>query len=60
VLSQPLRALDADGFVARIVHAWADGGVLRRVDYALTDRGRALVPALDALAAWGAEHLDGP
>ncbi|AKS40603.1 winged helix-turn-helix transcriptional regulator [Wenzhouxiangella marina] len=29
----------------------------RRVDYRLTERGRALMPALIALAQWSGEHL---
>ncbi|PAP76060.1 winged helix-turn-helix transcriptional regulator [Rubrivirga marina] len=60
MLSQQLRALEADGLVSRTAHTRADGGVPRRVDYTLTPKGDALVPALGALAAWGGEHLDGP
>jgi DNA-binding HxlR family transcriptional regulator len=29
----------------------------QRFEYALTDAGRALVPVLDALLAWGLEHV---
>ena len=56
VLATQLRALEADGLVLRTVHARGDGGVPRRVDYALTPRGEALVPALNALADWAREH----
>ncbi len=51
VLVQQLRQLEADGLVRRTVHAQ----VPPRVDYALTDMGRKLLPILDALDAWGEE-----
>ncbi|MEM1042617.1 MAG: helix-turn-helix domain-containing protein [Bacteroidota bacterium] len=56
MLGQQLRALAADGLVERTVYA----EVPPRVDYALTAQGRALTPALSALADWGVAHLDGP
>jgi DNA-binding HxlR family transcriptional regulator len=28
------------------------------VSYALTDRGRALMPALEQISLWAREHLD--
>lgn len=48
MLIQQLRQLEADGVVARIVHAQ----VPPRVEYHLTDWGQALCPALDALLHW--------
>lgn len=48
VLAQQLRQLESDGLVSRIVHAQ----VPPKVEYALTDWGQALCPALDALLAW--------
>jgi DNA-binding HxlR family transcriptional regulator len=48
VLTQRLRELEADGFVAKL--GVAKSGPTR---YALTNRGRSLAPALEALYAWG-------
>lgn len=52
VLSQQLRQLEADGVVRRITrdHATSAGG------YQLTEFGRTLRPALNALANWGKIH----
>jgi len=44
-----LRELVASGVIARTYYA----EVPPRVEYALTDRGRALRPAIDALKRWG-------
>jgi len=44
-----LRELEAAGVISRTVYA----EVPPRVEYALTDRGRALRPAIDALRRWG-------
>ncbi len=51
-LTKQLRELEADGIVARTVHAV----VPPRVDYALTDKGQRLREAIMALRAWGAVH----
>ena len=51
-LTKQLRELEADGIVRRHVHAV----VPPRVDYSLTDKGRALEPAIQALRAWGMVH----
>lgn len=48
MLIQQLRQMEADGVVRRIVHAQ----VPPKVEYALTDWGQALCPALDALLKW--------
>lgn len=48
-----LRALEADGLVQRTQYP----EVPPRVEYALSETGRTLVPHLDALARWSAEHL---
>lgn len=53
VLTEQLRRLEADGLIYR--EEIADGGrVLSRYGY--TPQGRSLVPALDALGAWGIRH----
>lgn len=56
LLSTRLKELEADGLVRRVARAGAD----RSVVYTLTPRGRALQPALDALARWGAADLHQP
>lgn len=48
MLIQQLRQMEVDGVVRRIVHAQ----VPPKVEYALTDWGQALCPALDALLKW--------
>ncbi|HEV7164003.1 MAG TPA: helix-turn-helix domain-containing protein [Gammaproteobacteria bacterium] len=52
VLSQQLRQLEGDGVIKRRV--MDTPGV--RVEYELTDFGRTLRPALNALASWGKAH----
>src|SRR2546422_9898731 len=50
MLIQQLRQMENDGMVRRIVHHQ----VPPKVEYALTDWGQALCPALDALLKWAA------
>jgi DNA-binding HxlR family transcriptional regulator len=50
MLIQQLRQMENDGIVRRIVHHQ----VPPKVEYGLTDWGRALCPALDALLKWAA------
>jgi DNA-binding HxlR family transcriptional regulator len=50
MLIQQLRQMEDDGMVRRIVHHQ----VPPKVEYALTDWGQALCPALDALLKWAA------
>ena len=52
-LTNQLRELEADGLVARTVHA----EVPPRVEYSLTPLGRSLEPILLALKHWGDAHL---
>jgi DNA-binding HxlR family transcriptional regulator len=54
LLSRRLRELESEGVVRRAVH---DGNP-PRVSYGLTDKGRALGPAIAELAAW-ARHWNG-
>lgn len=49
MLSLQLRELEADGIVSRTVFP----EVPPRVEYELTKEGKTLIPALDAIAAWG-------
>jgi DNA-binding HxlR family transcriptional regulator len=50
MLSQQLRHMERDGIVHRTVYP----EVPPRVEYALTEWGQALCPALDALLRWAA------
>lgn len=53
VLRNHLRELAADGIIER-----HDAGTLPlEVTYSLTDHGRSLGPALQALCAWGTDEL---
>ena len=53
MLTRQLRELEEDGLINRTVHA----AVPPRVDYALTPLGESLAPVIDALQAWGAQHV---
>lgn len=50
-LTDRLRELEQSGVITRTVYPV----VPPRVEYALTDKGEALRPVVDAMAAWGAE-----
>ncbi|WP_426699842.1 winged helix-turn-helix transcriptional regulator [Rhodanobacter sp. Col0626] len=52
VLAQQLRQLEADGVIQRIVRE----DLPNAGGYRLTDFGRTLRPALNALANWGKTH----
>lgn len=52
MLIQQLRQLERDGVVQRIVHHQ----VPPKVEYCLTEWGKALCPALDAILVWAAER----
>ncbi len=52
MLIQQLRQMETDGIVRRIVHHQ----VPPKVEYGLTDWGKALCPALDALLKWAAQR----
>lgn len=53
MLSEALADLEADGIVERRVVE--DRPV--RVEYSLTEDGKALGPAIEALQSWGRRHL---
>src|SRR5436853_5065467 len=52
LLSERLKELEAEGIVERRV---LDGSPVR-VEYSLTEKGRALEPSLRALKQWAHEH----
>ena len=54
-LSLRLRALEEEGIVARQTYA----EVPPRVEYALTDKGRALLPIIDGMRDYGSQWLGG-
>ena len=54
-LSLRLRALEEEGIVARQTYP----EVPPRVEYALTDKGRALLPLIEDMRAFGEQWLDG-
>ena len=54
LLSRRLRELESEGLVTRSVYA----DTPPRVSYALTEKGRALRPAIRELRAW-AQHWNG-
>jgi DNA-binding HxlR family transcriptional regulator len=53
VLAERLRDLEAEGIVSREVFV----GSPVRVEYALTEKGRALAPVLDAIESWSHEWI---
>ncbi|BAL88786.1 putative transcriptional regulator [Actinoplanes missouriensis 431] len=55
MLTLTLRNLERDGLVSRTVYA----EVPPRVECALTDVGKSLIPPALALAGWALEHVPG-
>lgn len=55
VLTESLRALEADGIITRTVFP----EVPLRVEYALSETGESLRPVIDAMAAWGNAYKEG-
>lgn len=53
LLSERLKELEAEGIVTRLVAPTTPV----RIEYRLTDKGRALLPAVEAIAAWAEEWL---
>src|SRR5262245_40630038 len=53
MLTQHLRELEADGILDRRVH----GTVPPKVEYSLTEYGRALERALQTICEWGKTHM---
>jgi DNA-binding HxlR family transcriptional regulator len=56
MLSERLKELEAEGIVARTVIP----ATPVRVEYRLTEKGRALEPVLDAISQWAGEWLGAP
>ena len=54
MLTKSLQELEGHGLVNRVQYETFPP----KVEYSLTERGKALIPALDALYAWGKEQLE--
>lgn len=53
MLTKQLRELEADGLISRTVFAQ----VPPRVDYALTEAGRSVLPVVEAMRDWGQRQM---
>jgi len=53
MLTKQLRELEQDGVIRRTIYP----EVPPRVEYAITEFGRTLIPILQALCTWGANYL---
>ncbi|WP_433048124.1 winged helix-turn-helix transcriptional regulator [Dactylosporangium sp. CS-033363] len=53
VLTETLRALERDGMLTRTAY----DELPPRVEYAITELGRTLFPAMDACRVWAEQHL---
>jgi DNA-binding HxlR family transcriptional regulator len=54
VLTATLRNLEHEGLICRTVYA----EVPPRVEYRISDHGESVRPIIEAVRAWGHEHLD--
>ena len=54
VLTENLRAMEADGLITRTVYA----EVPPRVEYALSELGNSMRPIMDAMEAWGVYYQE--
>ena len=55
VLTNQLRELEANGIVRRVAYP----EVPPRVEYSLTEMGRALRPSMQAMSDWSQQHVQG-
>ena len=53
MLTTQLRDLERDGILKRVIYP----EIPPRVEYYLTEKGKALVPVLDTLKDWGNEYV---
>ena len=52
VLTQQLRELETDGLIVRTVYPV----VPPKVEYALSDLGKTIIPILNAMCDWGLDY----
>ena len=55
-LSAMLKELEGDG----LVHRQEYPQIPPKVEYSLTEKGRSLIPILDAMCDWGEQHRPSP
>ena len=53
MLTSQLRELETDGIVERKIYP----EIPPRVEYFLTDKGKSLLPIIDAMKTWGVENV---
>lgn len=53
MLTSQLRELENDGIIERKIYP----EIPPRVEYFLTERGRSLLPIIEAMRDWGKEHI---
>lgn len=53
MLSKSLKELEENGLINRVQYP----EIPPKVEYSLTDRGKALIPALNAIYDWGSEQM---
>lgn len=53
-LTNQLRELQADGLISRAAYA----EIPPRVEYAITEKGRSLLPILELMCEWGHKNMD--
>lgn len=54
-LSVQLKELECDGLITRTEYPQ----IPPKVEYSLSEKGKSLIPILDAMCNWGCEHSDG-
>ena len=54
MLTKQLREMEADGILERKIYP----EIPPRVEYFFTDFGESLFPVIDAMSAWGLEHMN--
>jgi DNA-binding HxlR family transcriptional regulator len=54
-LTYQLRELEEDGLVCRVVYP----EVPPKVEYSLTEKGKTLLPILEAMCEWGEKNIGG-